>query len=80
MKTPTLIIATMLFIGSLQARTSKTPIYKDAKAPISQRISDLVGRMTLKEKILQINQYTLGLNDDINNIEDEVREVPAEIG
>ena len=80
MKTPAFIIATMLCIAPLHARTDKTPIYKDAKAPIEQRISDLVGRMTLKEKILQINQYTLGLNDNANNIEDEVREVPAEIG
>ncbi len=34
-----------------------TPVYKDPKAPIPQRVADLVSRMTLEEKV---NQMLLG--------------------
>lgn len=32
------------------------PEYKDASVPIEKRINDLLARMTLQEKIWQINQ------------------------
>src|ERR1700747_3017706 len=35
-----------------QQRT--TPVYQDANAPISERIQDLIDRMTLEEKIAQL--------------------------
>ena len=44
-----MIIAPVAAIA-LQSKNS-TPIYKDANAPIDTRVSDLVGRMTLLEKI-----------------------------
>ena len=48
---------------SLSSKDKKSiPLYKDAKAPIEKRIDDLISRMTLEEKILQLNQYTLGRN------------------
>lgn len=56
-----------------------TPLYKDAKAPIEQRVENLLNRMTLKEKILQVNQYTLGRNTNENNIGD-AKNNSAEIG
>jgi len=56
------------------------PLYKDAKAPIEKRVDDLLSRMTLEEKILQLNQYTMGRNNNVNNIGEEVKKVPAEIG
>lgn len=56
------------------------PIYKDANQPVEKRVGDLVSRMTLEEKILQINQYTLGRNFNENNVEDEVVALPSEIG
>lgn len=56
------------------------PIYRDANQPIEKRVGDLVSRMTLEEKILQINQYTLGRNFNENNVEDEVVALPSEIG
>ena len=37
-------------------------IYKNKRAPIENRIKDLVNRMTLEEKILQLNQYIAGIN------------------
>ena len=55
-------------------------MYKDAKAPIEKRIDDLISRMTLEEKILQLNQYTLGRNNNVNNVGEEVKKVPSEIG
>ena len=58
----------------------EAPIYKDANAPIEIRIADLLPRMTLEEKIMQLNQYTLGRNNNVNNIGEEVKEIPAEIG
>jgi beta-glucosidase len=36
-------------------RSASTPIYLDAKQPISARVDDLMRRMTLKEKVGQLN-------------------------
>ena len=36
--------------------------------------------MTLEEKVMQLNQYTLGRNDNANNVADPVDKIPAEIG
>ena len=55
-------------------------LYKDASAPVEERVEDLLSRMTLEEKILQLNQYTLGRNTVENNLGEVVREIPAEIG
>ena len=55
-------------------------LYKDASAPVEERVEDLLSRMTLVEKILQLNQYTLGRNTVENNLGEAVREIPAEIG
>ena len=66
---------------SLSSQDKKSiPLYKDAKAPIEKRIDDLISRMTLEEKILQLNQYTLGRNNNVNNVGEEVKKVPSEIG
>ena len=40
---------------SLAQSGSSTPIYLDPKRPIEERIDDLMGRMTLKEKVGQLN-------------------------
>lgn len=55
-------------------------IYKDAAEPVEKRVADLLSRMTLEEKIYQLNQYVLGWNDNVNNIGETVAKVPAEIG
>lgn len=66
---------------SLSSKDKKSiPLYKDVKAPIEKRIDDLISRMTLEEKILQLNQYTLGRNNNVNNVGEEVKKVPSEIG
>lgn len=55
-------------------------LYTNPSVPREIRITDLLSRMTLKEKILQINQYTLGTNNIENNKGVEVKNIPAEIG
>ena len=66
---------------TLSSKDKKSiPLYKDAKAPIEKRIDDLISRMTLEEKVLQLNQYTLGRNNNVNNVGEEVKKVPSEIG
>ena len=56
------------------------PRYKDASLPVEERVEDLLERMTLEEKILQLNQYTLGASDNANNIEEVTARIPAGIG
>ncbi|MDP4291420.1 MAG: glycoside hydrolase family 3 N-terminal domain-containing protein [Bacteroidota bacterium] len=56
------------------------PKYKDPSVPIEQRIEDLLKRMTLDEKIQQLNQSTYGRNTNVNNVESQLKEVKPEIG
>lgn len=65
--------------GATATTSTKYP-YKDANLPIETRINDLLQRMTLEEKVMQLNQYTLGFNNNVNNIGEEVVDIPAEIG
>lgn len=61
-----LAITIMLFVcHGLCA--GQNPVYKDKKAPLESRVEDLLGRMTLEEKILQLNQSTVGDNNNPNN-------------
>ena len=41
------------------AQAQATPAYRDASLPIDQRVSDLLGRMTLEEKIGQMGQINV---------------------
>lgn len=71
------LIYMLCLLGTLCTLSAKdkksTPLYKDAKAPIERRIDDLLSRMTLEEKVMQLNQYTLGQNNNVNNIGEEVK-------
>lgn len=69
-----------LTLCTVPARADRRPLYRDASAPVEQRVDDLLSRMTLREKICQLNQYTLGLNDNENNVEDEAKTIPATLG
>ena len=55
-------------------------LYKDSKAPIEARINDLLNRMTLREKILQLNLYIVGKNTNENNIGEVLNSYPKESG
>ena len=54
--------------------------YRDASAPVEDRVSDLISRMTLEEKVWQLNQAGFGNNRNINNIGEKLTHIPAEIG
>jgi len=46
--------------GALKAKntaSSRTPLYRQAKAPIAKRVDDLLHRMTLAEKVRQLDMY-----------------------
>ena len=62
------------FISCTQVQDTKND------AVIEQKIETLLSSMTLEEKILQLNQYTLGRNNNVNNVGEEVKKVPSEIG
>ena len=67
---------------ALSAKDKKSiPLYKDAKVPIEKRVDDLLSRMTLEEKnsATELNIPWGGINN-VNNIGEEVKKVPAEIG
>jgi beta-glucosidase len=55
-------------------------VYKNKKAPIESRIKDLIKKMSLDEKILQLNQFTFGINNNPNNIGEEITSLPPGIG
>jgi len=78
------IISCLLLLGithsSFAQDKKEKPLYKDANAPIEKRINDLVSRMTLEEKVYQLNQVLVGNNDNPNNVGEAVKKVPAEIG
>ena len=77
-----LIILSFIILFSLGYKRPnlEDPIYKDKNAPIEDRVKDLVGRMTLEEKILQLNQSTYGINTNVNNIGEETKFIPPGIG
>ena len=64
------VFAALLAIAALpvEARKNDVPLYKKADAPIEQRVEDLLSRMTLQEKAMQLTQGMLGDNDNVNNI------------
>ena len=62
------------------AKKQQLPPYKDATLSIDTRVTDLMSRMTLQEKIAQLNQYTLGRNDNVNNLDEVVTNIPGETG
>ncbi len=50
-----LALSLSLTVCTMYAQPAKTPIYKDPSYPVEQRIDDLISRMTLKEKVGQMN-------------------------
>jgi len=77
----TILFSLMLISHVLTAQPKKPKfLYQDALQPIELRINDLLEKMTLEEKVMQLNQYTLGRNDNANNMADPINTIPAEIG
>jgi beta-glucosidase len=49
-------LAVAFWTGASNAQDS-APAYKDASLPVDQRVQDLLGRMTLEEKVRQLDMY-----------------------
>lgn len=82
MKFPKLILPALALAAALPTQAGRAKdkvVYKDASAPVEKRVEDLLSRMTLKEKIMQINQNTLGDNFNENNL-GGATSISAEIG
>ena len=65
------IIASLV---ALSCNDAEIPLYKQPDAPVEKRVEDLLSRMTLEEKVLQMSQITLGKNLNANNIGNETAE------
>ncbi|SOD11787.1 glycoside hydrolase family 3 N-terminal domain-containing protein [Pedobacter xixiisoli] len=76
----TILVLALTSVTLFSSYKQEKPLYKDAKQPIEKRIDDLLARMTLEEKVMQLNQYTLGRNDNANNMADPVNDIPAQVG
>jgi beta-glucosidase len=55
-------------------------VYQDQNAPLDLRVADLLGKMTLEEKIQQLNQQAFGLNLNANNQGQTLHDVAPDIG
>ena len=62
------------------AGCSGREVYKDPAAEVEDRVEDLLGRMTLEEKVMQVTQWTYGKNMNVNNVESETKAVSPMIG
>lgn len=72
----------VLLAGVLAAMpaTADSQVYKDAGATVEERVADLMSRMTVEEKIWQLNQAGFGNNRNINNIGEKLKHIPPQIG
>lgn len=83
MKTFFLICGIVLSAGTVYAQKKDPCTYRQASAPIEERVDDLLGRMTLKEKIGQIccplgwEMYTK-IGDDSVTVSEKYKEQMAE--
>jgi beta-glucosidase len=55
----TCVLVVALLPGSVAAAAT-TPLYRDARQPVEKRVTDLLGRMTLADKIGQMTQSERG--------------------
>ena len=52
------LLLVQLFAALALGKPSSTPLYKDASAPVEKRVKDLLGRMTIEDKMGQLIQGT----------------------
>lgn len=74
------IAVCLLIFGACLVSCSDQPVYKDASAAVERRVEDLLSRMTLEEKVMQVTQWSYGKNMNVNNVEKEIKAVSPMIG
>lgn len=52
-----LTTAALAILFAVSGAAAATPLYRDAKQTVEKRVNDLMGRMTLEEKVAQMAQY-----------------------
>jgi beta-glucosidase len=52
--TSTILLTALFFSGCGDAVAQENPVYRDPRAPVEQRVADLLARMTLEEKVAQL--------------------------
>jgi beta-glucosidase len=70
-------LAALAFAQAPLAFAQAAPLYKDARAPIPARVADLMGRMTLPEKIAQIRAAWQGKGEMIDDLAFNPRKASA---
>jgi beta-glucosidase len=50
------LVLVQLFAALALGKSASTPLYKDASAPVDKRVKDLLGRMTIEDKMGQLIQ------------------------
>lgn len=63
-----------------QGDRKDVPLYKKADASVEERVADLLSRMNIREKILQLTQFIVGNNDNANNLGHAPETIPPELG
>ncbi len=58
MKAYLLITLGLAIMTGISAAQNDTPIYKDSNYPVDKRVQDLLSRMTLEEKVRQLDMYS----------------------
>jgi beta-glucosidase len=48
-------------LSGLSIGQDEKPLYKDASASVEDRVSDLLGRMTIEDKMAQLIQGAIGM-------------------
>jgi beta-glucosidase len=61
MKSVSASICLLFVLHGASAQEAARPIYLDPSKPTEQRVSDLIGRMTLEEKAQQLNHLNVGI-------------------
>ena len=73
-------LLTICILGSAIQMSAAGFVYKDKNASIQSRVQDLLLRMTLQEKIMQLNQYYYGNDGNDNNLIEYRHKIPPTIG
>lgn len=56
-----LIATVSVMMGGATARAQTTPVYMDSSQPVAKRVDDLVGKMTLEEKVSQMQNHAAAI-------------------
>ena len=70
-----LLCVSLSFAAAQKVAPSSVPVYRQSSAPIKQRIDDLLRRMTLAEKVRQLDLYS-GARDLVDTHTDNTHAAP----